>query len=124
MISRSRILIADDHKLVAELCQHLLAYEFDVVGTVGDGHALVRAAVELKPDLIVIDIAMPLLNGLDAGRQVKKLLPAVKLVFLTLTSDVEVAAEAFAIGASGYLLKTSEHGAWHTTPRAQRPPTA
>jgi DNA-binding NarL/FixJ family response regulator len=106
MISRSRILIADDHKLVAELCQHLLADDFDVVGNVGDGHALVRAAVELKPDLIVIDIAMPLLNGLDAGRQVKKLLSAVKLVFLTLTSDVEVAAEAFAIGASGYLLKT------------------
>jgi DNA-binding NarL/FixJ family response regulator len=66
----------------------------------------VRAAVELKPDLILMDIAMPLLNGLDAGRQVKKLLPAVKLVFLTLTSDVEVAAEAFALGASGYLLKT------------------
>jgi DNA-binding NarL/FixJ family response regulator len=75
MTSRSRILIADDHNLVAELFQRLLAADFDVVGTVGDGHALVRAAVELKPDLIVIDIAMPSLNGLDAGRQVKKLLP-------------------------------------------------
>ncbi len=106
MAVRSRILIADDHKLVAELFEQLLADDFDVVGTVGDGRALVRAGVELRPDLIVIDIAMPLLNGLDAGRQVKKLLPAVKLVFLTLTSDVEVAAEAFAMGASGYLLKT------------------
>jgi DNA-binding NarL/FixJ family response regulator len=106
MAVRSRILIADDHTLVAELFQQLLAGDFDVVGTVGDGRALVRAAVELKPDLILMDIAMPLLNGLDAGRQVKKLLPAVKLVFLTLTSDVEVAAEAFALGASGYLLKT------------------
>jgi len=103
---RPRILIADDHNLVAELFQQFLARDFDVVGTVGDGRALVRAAVELKPDLIVIDIAMPLLNGLDAGRQVKKLLPTVKLVYLTLTADAEVAAEAFALGASGYLLKT------------------
>ena len=106
MAVRPRILIADDHNLVAELFQQLLAGDFDVVGTVGDGRALVRAAVELKPDLIVIDIAMPLLNGLDAGRQVKKLLPTVKLVYLTITSDAEVAAEAFALGASGYLLKT------------------
>jgi len=106
MICRSRILIADDHNLVAELFQRLLAADFDVVGTVGDGHALVRAAIELKPDLILIDIAMPLLNGLDAGRQVKELLPMVKLVYMTLSSDPEVAAEAFMLGASGYLLKT------------------
>ncbi len=106
MTVRSRILIADDHNLVAELFTQLLAGDFDVVGTVGDGRALVRAAVELKPDLIVIDVAMPLLNGLDAGRQVKKLLPTVKLVYLTLTSDADVAAEAFELGASGYLLKT------------------
>ncbi len=106
MPSRSRILIADDHNLVAELFQRLLAGDFDVVGTVGDGHALVRAAAELKPDLILIDVGMPLLNGLDAGRQVKKLLPRVKLVYMTLTSDADVAAEAFELGASGYLLKT------------------
>jgi DNA-binding NarL/FixJ family response regulator len=106
MISRSRILIADDHNLIAELFQQLLARDFDVVGTVGDGRALVRAAVELRPDLILVDIAMPLLNRLDAGRQVKELLPTVKLVYMTLTSDVDVAAKAFALGASGYLLKT------------------
>ena len=76
---RSRILIADDHKLVAELFQRLLANDFDVVGTVGDGHSLVRAAVELKPDLILIDVWMPLLNGFDARWQVKKVLPRVKL---------------------------------------------
>ena len=103
---RSRILIADDHNLVAELFQRLLAGDFDVVGTVSDGHALLRAAVELKPDLILIDVGMPLLNGLDAGRQVKKLLPMIKLVYMTLTSAPDVAAEAFMIGASGYLLKT------------------
>jgi DNA-binding NarL/FixJ family response regulator len=106
MNNRSRILIADDHNLVAELCKRLLETEFDVVGVVSDGHALVRAAGELRPDVIVLDIAMPVLNGLDAGSQVKEMLSAVKLVFLTMNPDVEVAAEAFRRGASGYLLKT------------------
>jgi len=106
MTNRSRILIADDHNLVAELCKHLLETDFDVVGVVGDGRALVSAASELKPDVIVLDIAMPILNGLDAGRQVKKILPDVKLIYLTMNPDAEVAAEAFACGASGYLLKT------------------
>jgi DNA-binding NarL/FixJ family response regulator len=101
-----RILIADDHNLVAELCKKLLETDFDVVGVVADGRALVRAASELKPDVIVLDVAMPILNGLDAGRQVKEMLPTVKLVYLTMNPDPEVAAEAFARGASGYLLKT------------------
>jgi DNA-binding NarL/FixJ family response regulator len=69
-------------------------------------HALVRAASELRPDVVVLDIAMPVLNGLDAGRQLKAMLPAVKLVYLTMNPDVDVAAEAFRRGASGYLLKT------------------
>ncbi len=106
MVRRSRILIADDHTLIAELCKKLLEAEFDVVGTVSDGRALVRAAAELKPDVVVVDVAMPVLNGLDAGRQVKEMLPAVKLIFLTMNPDVEVAAEAFRRGAHGYLLKT------------------
>ena len=106
MNSRSRVLIADDHDLVAELCKRLLESEFEVVGVVTNGRALVRAAKALKPDVIVLDIAMPILNGLDAGRQVNELLPAVKLVYLTMNLDVEVAAEAFRCGASGYLLKT------------------
>jgi DNA-binding NarL/FixJ family response regulator len=106
MSSRSRILIADDHTLIAELCKKLLEAEFDVVGTVSDGRALVRMAGELKPDVVVVDVAMPVLNGLDAGRQVKELLPAVKVVYLTMNTDVELAAEAFRRGAHGYLLKT------------------
>jgi DNA-binding NarL/FixJ family response regulator len=106
MTNRSRILIADDHTLVAELCKQLLETEFDVVGTVSDGHALVRAAGELKPDVVVVDVAMPNLNGLDAGQQVKQMLPAVKLIFLTMNPDIEIAAEAFRRGANGYLLKT------------------
>jgi len=106
MINRARILIADDHNLVAELCKRLLETEFDVVGTVSDGRALLRAAGELKPDVIVVDVAMPILNGLDAGRQVKEVLPGVKLIYLTMNPDVEIAAEAFRRGARGYLLKT------------------
>jgi DNA-binding NarL/FixJ family response regulator len=106
MANRTRILIADDHNLVAELCRKLLEPDFDVVGVVSDGRALVRAAAELKPDLIVVDVAMPILNGLDAGRQIKEMLPSIKLIFLTMNPDVDVAAEAFSRGASGYLLKT------------------
>ena len=106
MTSRPRILIADDHTLVAELCKGLLETDFDVVGVVGDGRALVHAAGKLRPDVVVLDVAMPILNGLDAGQQVKELLPAVKLVYLTMNPDSDVAAEAFTRGASGYLLKT------------------
>jgi DNA-binding NarL/FixJ family response regulator len=106
MPSRVRILIADDHTLVAELCKKLLETEFEVVGIVNNGSALVGVAAELKPDVIVVDIAMPVLNGLDASQQVKKILPNVKVVFLTMNPDADVAAEAFRRGASGYLLKT------------------
>jgi DNA-binding NarL/FixJ family response regulator len=104
--NRPRILIADDHTLIAELCKKLLETDFDVIGIVSDGRALLRAARELKPDVIVVDVAMPILNGLDAGQQVKEMLPAVRLVYLTMNPDADVAAEAFARGASGYLLKT------------------
>jgi DNA-binding NarL/FixJ family response regulator len=106
MTNRPRVLIADDHNLVAELCKRLLETEYDVVGIVSDGRALVRSAGELKPDVVVVDVAMPVLNGLDAGLQVKEMLPAVKLVYLTMNTDVEVAAEAFRRGAHGYVLKT------------------
>jgi DNA-binding NarL/FixJ family response regulator len=103
---RPRILIADDHNLVAEMCKKLLEAEFDVVGIVSSGRALIRVAAALKPDVIVLDVAMPILNGLDAGEQVKQKWPAIKLVYLTVNSSPEVAAEAFRRGASGYLVKT------------------
>jgi len=103
---RARILIADDHTLVAELCKKLLEAEFEVVGIVNNGRSLVRAATELKPDVIVVDIAMPVLNGLDASEQVKQALPGVKLVFLTMNGDTDLAVEALRRGACGYLLKT------------------
>ena len=104
--NRSRILIADDHSLVGELCKNLLAAEFNVVGIVTNGHELVEAANKVTPDVIVVDIAMPLLNGLDAGKQVKQNLHEVKLLYLTMNTDPELALEAFRRGASGYLLKT------------------
>jgi DNA-binding NarL/FixJ family response regulator len=101
-----RIIIADDHTLVAEACKKLLESEYEIVATVSDGRALVRAAVALRPHLIIVDVAMPLLNGLDAGQQVKESLPSVKLVFLTMNHDADLAAEAFRRGGSGFLLKT------------------
>ncbi len=105
--SRPRVLLADDHTLVAEACKKLLEPEFEVVGIVSDGHAMIRANAILKPDVIVSDIAMPSLNGLDAGEQVKQSAPGVRIVYLTMIPDPELAAEAFRRGASGYLLKTS-----------------
>ncbi|MBO0800194.1 MAG: response regulator transcription factor [Blastocatellia bacterium] len=101
------ILIADDHTMILEALKHMLEPEFEVVGTVTDGRALLTAAARLKPDVILLDISMPLLNGLDAGRRIKKLMPAVKLIYLTMDQDPNVAAEAFHVGASGYLLKNS-----------------
>lgn len=100
-----RVLIADDHQLLADACKSLLEPEFDVVGVVTDGRGLVAAAAELKPDIIILDIYMPHLNGLDAGEQVKQKLPRVKLVFLTMTTAANIAAEAFRRGASAYVLK-------------------
>jgi DNA-binding NarL/FixJ family response regulator len=103
---RPRILIADDHTLIADLCKRMLEGEFEVVGTVGDGRALVRAAGVLEPDVIVVDVTMPVLNGIDAACQVKQELRAVKVIYLTMNPDPQIAAEAFRRGASGYLLKT------------------
>ena len=103
----ARILIANDHKLLAEACKKLLEPEFAIVGIVTDGRALVQAATELKPDAAIIDVSMPVLNGLDAAEQVKHRLPSVKLVFLSMSADPGIAAEAFRRGASGYVLKYS-----------------
>lgn len=104
--TRPRILIAEDHLFLAELCKKLLDGEFDVIGIVSEGRAMVREAPRLKPDVILVDVAMPTLNGLDAGRQVKRILPSAKLLYLSMKNDPEIVAEAFRLGASGYMLKT------------------
>ncbi|MGB7555672.1 MAG: response regulator transcription factor [Candidatus Korobacteraceae bacterium] len=105
--SAPRLLIADDHRLVADACKSLLEPEFQVVGVVTDGRSLITAAVTLNPDVVILDISMPQLNGLDAGEQIKHKLPSVKLVFLTMNMAADVAAEAFRRGASAYVLKHS-----------------
>jgi DNA-binding NarL/FixJ family response regulator len=102
-----RVLLADDHALVLGAFEKLLAGEFEIVGQVSDGRALVAAVERLRPDVVVLDIAMPELNGLEAGRQIKNRWPDTRLIFLTMNEDPDLAAEAFRIGASGYLLKRS-----------------
>jgi DNA-binding NarL/FixJ family response regulator len=102
-----RVLIADDHKIVVEGLKKLLSPEFEIVGTVPDGRELVKAAEKLRPDVIVADISMPGLNGIEAVRQIKKILLDVKVVFLTMHPDIAYAANAFKAGALGYVLKHS-----------------
>jgi DNA-binding NarL/FixJ family response regulator len=102
---RARIVIADDHILFAEACKSLLEPEFQVVGIVPDGRELVRVVSELRPDVVLLDISMPELNGLDAGEQVKQKNRGVKLIYMTQAIGPDVAAEAFRRGASGYLVK-------------------
>jgi DNA-binding NarL/FixJ family response regulator len=106
-MKRPRVLLADDHRLLREAFAQLLAPGCDVVGAVADGRALLEAAPQLRPDVVVLDIAMPLLNGLDAARQLRRDMPEVKIIFLTVSEDPELAAEAFRAGACGYLLKNS-----------------
>jgi DNA-binding NarL/FixJ family response regulator len=105
--ARIRILLADDHTLVSEALTKLLEPRFEVVEKVSDGQALLKAARARKPDVVIVDIAMPMLNGLEAARILLKELPACKVIFLTMTPDIDLAREALRIGASGYLLKTS-----------------
>lgn len=106
-MKRTRIILADDHTLLLEALKSLIEPEFEVVGMFGDGLTLVKEAPLLNPQVIVIDIRMPTMNGLNAGQRLKQVMPAVKLVYLTQEPDPDVAAEAFRLGASAYLLKTS-----------------
>jgi DNA-binding NarL/FixJ family response regulator len=106
-MGKTRILLADDHTLVAEAIQRLLEPEFEVVGVVADGRSLVREACALKPDVVLVDLNMPLLNGLDASEQLKAANPGMKIIVLTMNEDAEIAAQTMRTWASGYLLKKS-----------------
>ena len=106
-MKKPRVLMADDHSLILAGLRKLVEAECDVVGTVEDGRALIEAAQKLRPDLILLDISMPLLNGLEAARQLAKLVPESKVIFLTMHASPTYATEAFQAGASGYLLKRS-----------------
>jgi DNA-binding NarL/FixJ family response regulator len=102
---RARVLLADDHTLMLEGIRLMLEPEFELVGGVEDGRALLVAARKFKPDVILLDISMPLLNGIDAGVQLRKISPSAKLIFVTMHADADYVTEAFRSGASGYLLK-------------------
>ena len=127
-----RVILADDHTLLVEAFRKLLEASCEIVATVADGHALLEVASRLKPDVIVLDIGMPLLNGLEAGRQVKEMVSGTKLIFLTMNEDPDLAVEAIRMGASGYLLKKSAaselfkaieaalRGNWYITPQIAR----
>ena len=107
-MARVKILLADDHTLFCDLLRELLQPEYEVVGIVSDGRALLKAAEALRPDVVLLDIGMPSLNGLDAGRRLKEADPKVKLIYLTMNNNVEYAREALQAGASAFVLKNSE----------------
>ena len=106
-MTRPRVLLADDHGLLLEAFEKLLEPHCDVVGKVGDGRALLAAAAELEPDVVVLDISMPKLDGLAAGRHLRQTHPDIKLVYLTVHEDAEMAAECLRLGASAFLIKGS-----------------
>jgi DNA-binding NarL/FixJ family response regulator len=105
--SRPRILIADDHVLVAEAIEKLLSLEFEVVCAVHDGRSLMQAVEKHVPDVVLADISMPVLNGLHAAERIKRQFPHIKLIHVTVTSDIEIMTEALERGADGYVLKSS-----------------
>jgi DNA-binding NarL/FixJ family response regulator len=106
-MNRARILLADDHALTLTGMRAVLEPHYEIVGTVTDGRALVNAALRLRPQVIVMDIGMPLLNGIDAAVQIKKHLPAVKLLFVTMHDSPAYLLSALQAGASGYVLKSA-----------------
>jgi DNA-binding NarL/FixJ family response regulator len=107
-MARVRILMADDHTLFCNLLREILEPEYEVVGSVGDGQELLQAASTLRPDVVLIDIWMPALNGLEAGRRLKQAHPDMKIIYLTMNNDVEYAREALQSGASAFVLKNSQ----------------
>ena len=106
-MQRARVLLGDDHALVAEAFRKILEREFDVAGVAADGNALVGEAIRLKPDVVLVDISMPLVNGLEAARRIKRELPETKILFLTMHPDLSYIRDAMNLGASGYVLKRS-----------------
>lgn len=106
-MAKPRLMLAEDHTMVAEAFVRLLADHYDVVRVVGDGLTLLKHAPELRPHVVLLDLGLPLLNGMEAGRQLKKLLPSTKIVVLTMNEDIDLAKEALRNWASAYLLKKS-----------------
>ena len=110
MKHRPRIFLADDHTMLLDAFRRLLEPQCEIVGTAGDGRALLELAARTRPEIIVLDVSMPRLNGMDACAQLRRTMPEVKFIFLTVNEDPDLAAEAIRLGASGYLLKSSATG--------------
>jgi len=104
---RNRIILVDDHRILLDAVKSLIEPEFEVVGTFEDGLSLLEKGPALRPDVIILDIGMPTMNGISAGEELKKRLPKTKLIFLTMNHDLDTAGEAFRLGASGYVLKNA-----------------
>ena len=104
-MSKAKILLADDHSLILEGIRKLIESQYEIVGVVDNGDALVRLAARTKPDLVLLDVSMPILNGIDAAREIKRLHPRVKLVFISMHSNAIYVRKALEVGASGYVLK-------------------
>src|SRR5580698_6645953 len=104
---KTRVLLADDHAVVAQALESLLTKHFDLVGVVHNGRDLLESAEKLRPDVIVTDISMPELNGLDAIREIRNRRPGAKVIVLTMHRETQLAVDAFRAGASGYVLKVS-----------------
>jgi DNA-binding NarL/FixJ family response regulator len=104
---RARVVMADDHNMIVDALRRVIEPEFEVVETVGDGRALLTAVETHKPDVIVVDVSMPLLNGIEATRKIKKTNPRVKVIILTMHDSPEFASQAMEAGVSGYVLKHS-----------------
>ena len=107
MTNRPRIVLADDHAMLLDAFRRLLEPWCEIVGTACDGRALIEIALETRPEIIILDISMPRLNGMDACAQLRRKLPGIKFIFLTVNEDADVAAQAIALGASAFLLKSS-----------------
>ena len=106
-MAQIRILIADDHPLILAGIRRLLENRYEILGTVENGRALVQSALALKPDLIILDISMPILNGIDAARQIKSKLPSTRMICLTMHDNAVYLRRALATGVTGYVLKTA-----------------
>ena len=106
-MQRTRVILADDHKLILDALKNLIEPEFEVVGTFGDGHALVEGAPELKPQLIVLDVGMPTMNGIEAAERIQQATPGSRVIFLTQNTDSEIMSAALNAGAKGYVLKAN-----------------
>lgn len=107
---KPRVVIVDDHTLLVEAFERLLERDCEVVGAYGDARACLLDAPQLRPDIAILDVSMPAMNGLDAARELLRILPGIRIIFLTMSEAPDLAAEAFRIGACGYLLKRSASG--------------